>query len=77
MSTHELDTTGLSCPEPIMLLHKTMRKAVSGDTIVMRATDPATLRDVPNFCRHLGHHLIDAPHADADAPYCYTIQKKS
>ncbi|MDO4249947.1 MAG: sulfurtransferase TusA [Moraxella sp.] len=74
MSHHTLDTTGLICPEPIMLLHKIMRQANSGDVIEMSATDPATCRDVPNFCRHLGHLLLNEQHQDN--LYHYTIQKK-
>ncbi|WP_201587502.1 sulfurtransferase TusA [Psychrobacter jeotgali] len=55
---HHLDTKGLICPEPVMMLHKAIRKADSGETIEILATDPATTRDIPNFCRHLGHELI-------------------
>lgn len=57
-ANHTLDTQGLICPEPIMLLHKTMRKAQAGEIIHIIANDPATLRDIPNFCRHLGHILL-------------------
>lgn len=55
---HHLDTQGLICPEPVMMLHKTIRKADGGDIIEVLATDPATTRDIPNFCRHLGHELL-------------------
>lgn len=75
MTTHTLDTTGLICPEPIMLLHKTMRKACSGDVIEIFATDPATTRDIPNFCRHLGHHFISQETLD-DGRYFYRLTKK-
>lgn len=73
-SSHLLDTTGLICPEPVMLLHKTMRQASAGDTIIVIATDPATSRDVPNFCRHLGHTLISTSN-DGDGTYRYEIIK--
>ncbi len=53
-----LDTTGLVCPEPVMLLHKAMRDSVVGDVIEVLATDPATQRDIPAFCEFLGHELI-------------------
>lgn len=56
---HTLDTQGLICPEPIMLLHKTIRKAQASDIIHILASDPATTRDIPNFCRHLGHTLVN------------------
>ncbi len=55
---HHLDTQGLICPEPVMMLHKTIRRADRGDIIEVLATDPATTRDIPNFCRHLGHELL-------------------
>ena len=55
---HHLDTQGLICPEPVMMLHRTIRKAEAGAVIEILATDPATTRDIPNFCRHLGHELV-------------------
>lgn len=73
--THILDTTGLICPEPVMLLHKTVRAAQGGEAIEVLATDPATTRDIPNFCRHLGHTLISQDTLD-DGSYRYVIQKR-
>ena len=74
---HHLDTQGLICPEPVMMLHKTVRKADGGDVIEILATDPATTRDIPNFCRHLGHTLVHQETL-SDAPtYRYLVQKKT
>ena len=56
--SHHLDTQGLICPEPVMMLHRIIRKADGGEVIEILATDPATTRDIPNFCRHLGHELL-------------------
>ncbi|MFA9486883.1 MULTISPECIES: sulfurtransferase TusA [unclassified Moraxella] len=75
MSNHLLDTKGLICPEPIMLLHKTIRQAQDGDVIEILATDPATTRDIPNFCRHLGHTLNTQETLD-DGSYRYLVIKK-
>lgn len=44
-----LNTTGLNCPEPIMLLHQAIRTKQDGEQICMVATDPASVRDVANF----------------------------
>ena len=55
---HHLDTQGLICPEPVMMLHRTIRNADAGEVIEILATDPATTRDIPNFCRHLWHELV-------------------
>lgn len=53
-----LDTTGLICPEPVMMLHQAVRKAQPGDCIEVLATDPSSQRDIPKFCMHLGHELV-------------------
>ncbi|MFB9868411.1 sulfurtransferase TusA [Vreelandella sulfidaeris] len=53
-----LDTTGLYCPEPIMLMHNQVRDMSSGQVLKVIATDPATTRDVPKFCQFLGHELL-------------------
>ena len=53
-----LDTCGLICPEPVMLLHKSIRDIPSGNIIEVAATDPSTTRDIPKFCHYLGHELL-------------------
>jgi len=71
----ELDTTGLRCPEPVMMLHKVIRKVQDGICIKVIATDPSTKRDIPKFCTFLGHELI-AQEAN-DTTYVYWIVKKA
>ncbi len=71
----QLDTQGLLCPEPVMLLHKSVREVCPGEVIEVTATDPSTERDIPKFCRFLGHTLL---HCEAeDGVYRYWVQKKS
>ncbi|GGC98915.1 sulfurtransferase TusA [Vreelandella lutescens] len=67
-----LDTTGLYCPEPIMLMHNKVRDMASGQVLKVVATDPATTRDVPKFCQFLGHELLDQN--SADDQYIYFIR---
>ena len=55
-----IDAIGLKCPEPVMLLHAAIRRLQSGQELTLRATDPSTERDVPNFCEFLGHALLVA-----------------
>lgn len=55
---HELDTQGLRCPEPVMMLHAAVREHGTGAIVHVLATDPATERDIPRFCRFLGHKLL-------------------
>lgn len=53
-----LDTSGLYCPEPVMLMHNKVREMAPGQVLEIVATDPATTRDVPRFCTFLGHELL-------------------
>ncbi|MGQ7248269.1 sulfurtransferase TusA [Halomonas sp. V046] len=68
-----LDTSGLFCPEPIMMMHNRVRDMTSGQILKVIATDPATTRDVPKFCQFLGHQLIDRHDAD-DGTHLYFIR---
>ncbi|MGQ4880507.1 sulfurtransferase TusA [Billgrantia sp. LNSP4103-1] len=68
----ELDTTGLYCPEPIMLMHNKVRDMGPGEILKVIATDPATTRDVPKFCNFLGHDLISQQ--ESDGYYLYFIR---
>jgi len=72
---HLLDTQGLFCPEPVMLLHKKIREIDDGEVLVLVATDPSTTRDVPKFCHFLGHELLSS--AENGKVYRYTIRKSS
>lgn len=56
---HTLDTCGLFCPEPVMLLHNKIRDMRSGEIVEVIATDPSTQRDIPKFCTFLGHSLVE------------------
>jgi len=68
-----LDTSGLLCPEPVMMLHKAVRELNDGDIIKVIATDPSTTRDIPKFCLFLGYELIQQ---DSDEKnYFYYIKK--
>ncbi len=68
-----LDTSGLLCPEPVMLLHKAVRELESGEIIEVKATDPSTTRDIPKFCLFLGHELLNQ--TEAGGAYLYQIRK--
>jgi tRNA 2-thiouridine synthesizing protein A len=70
---HQLDATGLLCPEPVMMLHNKVRDMKVGQTLQVLATDPSTQRDIPKFCMFLGHELLDQC-ADADR-FEYLIKK--
>lgn len=70
-----LDAQGLYCPEPVMLLHVEMDELEVGQTLKVLATDPTTLRDVPQFCIFLGHELVHQQ--TENIPYEFYILKSS
>lgn len=55
---HTLDTLGLRCPEPIMLVRKQIRHMNEGEILLIIADDPATTRDIPGFCQFMEHTLV-------------------
>lgn len=71
--TDTLDTCGLLCPEPVMLLHNKVRDVDAGAVIEVIATDPSTQRDIPKFCAFLNHQLLEQ--READQKYYYYIRK--
>jgi len=69
-----LDTLGLTCPEPVMLLHNKIRDIPSNAVLKVRASDPSTQRDIPKFCNFLGHELLEQKEQGGE--YEYFIRKK-
>lgn len=72
-ATKELDALGLRCPEPVMMVRKTVRHMAEGDTLLIIADDPATTRDIPSFCEFMDHTLVASD--TTTTPYRYLIKK--
>lgn len=68
-----LDTQGLRCPEPVMMIRKTVRHMQDGQTLLIFADDPATTRDIPGFCCFMGHTLLAQD--TENLPYRYLLRK--
>lgn len=69
----KIDTIGLKCPEPIMLIRKEIRLMQKNQLLMVLADDPATLRDIPNFCEFMEHELVEKQ--TTSKPYQYIIKK--
>lgn len=61
-----LDTRGLTCPEPLMLVRHRMRALPKGTVLEILATDPSTERDFSNYCRFVGHELLAVTEHDGE-----------
>lgn len=69
----QLDALGLRCPEPVMMVRKTVRHMADGETLLIIADDPATTRDIPSFCEFMDHTLVASD--TSVTPYRYLIKK--
>ncbi len=68
-----LEAEGLRCPEPVMMVRKTIRTMEDGEVLLVKADDPSTTRDIPSFCRFMDHQLIGSQ--TEQLPYLYLIKK--
>ncbi|MCW9699868.1 MULTISPECIES: sulfurtransferase TusA [unclassified Avibacterium] len=69
----QLDTQGLRCPEPVMLVRKQIRHMQAGEVLLILADDPATTRDIPSFCQFMDHRLLKSE--TESPPFRYWVQK--
>ena len=69
----KVDATGLRCPEPLMVVRNRMMDMKAGEVIMVKATDPSTSWDFPNFCKFLHHELIHKE--TVEKQYYYWIRK--
>ena len=53
-----LDTSGLTCPIPILKAKKALSGMAKGARLEVVATDPAAPKDFEAFCRATGNTLI-------------------
>ncbi|NOX52134.1 MAG: sulfurtransferase TusA [Gammaproteobacteria bacterium] len=63
------------CPEPLMLVRNRVREMKAGEVLYITATDPSTHRDFVNYCRFIGHELLQAQ--TSREPLEYWIRKKA
>lgn len=71
--SHELDTTGLLCPLPVLKARKRLSTLASGEELRVLADDPAALVDMPHFCVEAGHELVET--SDQGDAQLYVIRK--
>lgn len=56
----EIDARGLLCPLPVLRLRKRLAALPDGAEVVLLASDPAAIIDVPHFCNQGGHAYLGA-----------------
>jgi tRNA 2-thiouridine synthesizing protein A len=55
---HVVDARGTSCPGPILAAKKGIGAVPVGGVMEVQATDSGTLRDLPAWCKKVGHQYL-------------------
>ncbi len=55
-----LDTSGLSCPLPVVKTKKALKDIEIGDILEMISTDPGSIPDMEAWARQTGHELMES-----------------
>lgn len=58
MARHELDARRLLCPLPVIRTQNALKALAPGDLLVVTATDPGVLQDIPAWARIHGHRVV-------------------
>lgn len=53
-----VDAKGYLCPLPLLHLRRGLVSLAVGETIELFADDETTSKDVPFFCKQMGHYLL-------------------
>jgi tRNA 2-thiouridine synthesizing protein A len=70
----ELDTSGLSCPLPILKAKKVLNEMASGQVLKIVATDPGAVKDFQSFSRQTGHPLVSS--TEEGRSFVFLLRKK-
>jgi len=71
--TKTLDTSGLSCPMPVVKTKKAMKDLEIGEILEMISTDPGSIPDMEAWARQTKHDLVESH--DEGSSYRFLIRK--
>ena len=71
----ELDATGLKCPLPVLRARKALKSVDPGALLLVRATDPASVKDFQVFCEETAHEFVNW--AEDDGVFRITLRKSA
>lgn len=69
-----LDTSGMSCPMPLLKTKKTLSEMTPGQVLEVISTDPGSQKDIPRFADKGDNSLLDRV-ASEGGVYRYYIRK--
>lgn len=66
MNQQQLDARGLLCPMPVIKTQNAIQQLNPGDQLLVKATDPGVLHDIPAWCRVNGHKVVSSDEQDRE-----------
>lgn len=71
--TQELDTSGLSCPLPILKSKKALKALNIGDILKIISTDPGSKKDIASWARVTGQELLSD--SEENGKFIYFVKR--
>lgn len=75
MGEDVLDLKGLKCPLPALMTRKALAAASPGKILIVLASDPLAVVDIPHMCNEEGHSVESVTRLDGHA--LFRIQRKA
>lgn len=76
MSAHQLDARRLLCPLPVIRTQNAIAGLEAGDTLLVIATDPGVMHDIPAWSRIHGHVVLSADKVENEFHLCIQVGQK-
>lgn len=70
----EIDTSGLTCPLPVLRLKQALKELESGQRLKVIATDPGSQKDFQAYADQTGHKLLSS--SVEEGSYIYVVEKR-
>jgi tRNA 2-thiouridine synthesizing protein A len=71
--TETLDTSGLSCPLPVLKTKKAIKGLAVGDLLKVISTDPGSKKDIPSWARVTGQEIVES--SEEGDKYVFVVKK--
>lgn len=72
--TQQIDTSGLSCPLPILKSKKALKKLEIGDILSIISTDAGSIKDIASWCRVTGQDLMES-NDEGNGTYTFLVKR--
>ena len=75
MSEMTIDVRGKTCPSPLVEFRKVLKKASTGDIVIVTGTHPASKKEIPMACEALGLKVLEIKDKEGGKEWEIKIQK--